>query len=198
MSSESNKALIREFFDQVWNKGNEAAIARFIAEDAAGNDPDFGIGRTGFTQQWRKWQDAFNDLHFEIEEMIAEGDTVVARWTLTGRQIGPFLGAAPTGRAIRVAGMSLDHLRDGQLVSGFDGWDNLGLRQQLGLLPKNLPETSPKLNPAGRRPAKRRDAFDVIEIVDPLQHDALDAGGLQRPNLLRNFLGGTDNTAGGP
>lgn len=137
MSTEANKALIREFFERVWNQGDEAAIARFIAEDAAGNDPDFGMGREGFTRQWRAWQAAFSNLHFEIEEMVAEGETVVARWTLTGTHTGPFLGLAPTGREIRVGGMSLDQIRDGVLVSGFDGWDNLGLRQQLGLIPED-------------------------------------------------------------
>jgi steroid delta-isomerase-like uncharacterized protein len=137
MPTDANKALIREFFEQVWNQGDESAIARFIAEDAGGNDPDFGMGREGFTRQWRQWQAAFSDLHFEIEEMVAEGDTVVARWTLTGTHTGPFLGLAPTGRAIRVGGMSMDHLRDGVLVCGFDGWDALGMRQQLGLIAKD-------------------------------------------------------------
>jgi steroid delta-isomerase-like uncharacterized protein len=132
MSLEANKAIIREFFQRVWNDGDEAAIDRFIAADAAGNDPDFGMGREGFKDQWRKWRRAFPDIHFQIEEMVAEGDTVVTRWTLTGTQSGEFLGIPPTGRAVRVAGMSLDHLADGVLVSGFDGWDNFGLRQQLG------------------------------------------------------------------
>jgi len=134
MSIEANKTLIREFFEQVWNQGDESAIARFIAEHADGNDPDFGMGREGFTRQWREWQAAFSELRFTIEEMVAEGDTVVARWTLTGTHTGPFMGAAPTGREIRVGGMSMDHLQDGVLVSGFDGWDNFGLRQQLGLI----------------------------------------------------------------
>jgi steroid delta-isomerase-like uncharacterized protein len=140
VSIEANKALIREFFEQVWNQGHEEAIDRFIAEDAGGNDPDFGMGREGFKNQWRKWRNAFPDLHFEIEEIIAEGDTVVARWTLTGTQSGPFLGVAPTERKIRVGGISMDHLRDGVLVSGFDGWDNLGLRQQLGAIPADSNE----------------------------------------------------------
>ncbi|MFN8590953.1 MAG: ester cyclase [Thermomicrobiales bacterium] len=135
MSIEQNKAIIREFFEQIWNQRSEEAIDRFVSESAAGNDPDFGQGREGFKAQWRQWMDAFPDLHFAIEEMVAEGDTVVARWTLTGTHQGPFLGIAPTGRKIRVAGMSLDHLRDGILVSGFDGWDNYGLRQQLGIIP---------------------------------------------------------------
>jgi steroid delta-isomerase-like uncharacterized protein len=135
VSTEANKAIIRDFFAQVWNAGDEAAIDRFIAESAAGNDPDFGMGREGFKRQWRRWREAFPDLHFQVEELVAEGDTVVSRWTLTGTHTGPFLGIAPTGRTIQVCGMSLDHLRDGLLVSGFDGWDNLGLRQQLGAIP---------------------------------------------------------------
>ena len=137
MLTEANKALIRQFFEEVWNQGSEAAIDRFIAADAAGNDPDFGMGREGFKRQWRAWRTAFPDLHFAIEEMVAEGDTVVARWTLTGTHEGPFLGAPPTGRGINVGGISLDHLRDGVLVSGFDGWDNFGLRQQLGIVPED-------------------------------------------------------------
>ena len=140
MPIEENKALIREFFEQVWNQGNEAAIDHFIAENAAGNDPDFGTGREGFKQQWRKWREAFPDIHFAIEEIVAEGDTVVARWTLTGTQTGPFLSIPPTGRRVRVGGMSLDHLENGVLVSGFDGWDNLGLRQQLGPIPEDPKE----------------------------------------------------------
>ena len=140
MSTKANKATIREFFEQVWNEGDEAAIDRFVAEDAAGNDPDFGMGREGFKRQWRQWQAAFPDIHFEIEEMVAEGDTVVARWTLTGTHHGPFLGIAPTGRTIRIRGMSLDHLENGVLISGFDGWDNLGLRQQLGIPPVEVAE----------------------------------------------------------
>ena len=132
---EANKECVREFFRRIWNEGDEAAIDEFIAAEAAGNDPDFGIGREGFRQQWRQWRDAFPDLHFQVEELVAEGDTVVSRWTLTGTHRGEFMGIPPTGRAIRVGGMSLDHLRDGQLVSGFDGWDALGLRRQLGALP---------------------------------------------------------------
>jgi steroid delta-isomerase-like uncharacterized protein len=134
---EDNKALIRQFFEQVWNRGSAEAIDRFIAENAAGNDADFGTGREGFKRQWRKWREAFPDLHFEIEEIVAEGDTVVTRWTLTGTQTGPFLGIPATGRSIRVGGMSLDHLENSVLVSGFDGWDNFGLRQQLGAIPED-------------------------------------------------------------
>ena len=138
-SLEANKDLIRRFFERVWNQGDEAAIDELIAEEAAGNDPDFGAGREAFRRQWRQWRAAFPDLHFAVEELVAEGDAVVCRWTLTGTHRGEFLGWAPTGKAIRVGGMSLDHLRDGRLVSGFDGWDALGLRRQLGIVGDDVP-----------------------------------------------------------
>jgi steroid delta-isomerase-like uncharacterized protein len=126
--------LARRFFDQVWNQGDESAIDRYIAEHAAGNDETFGIGREGFRRQWRQWQAAFEDLHFEVEEIVAEGDKVVTRWTLSGRQVGEFLGIPATGRTVSAAGMSLDTVRDGQLIAGVDAWDELGLRRQLGAI----------------------------------------------------------------
>ena len=125
--------LARRFFEEVWNQGDESAIDRYIAEDAGGNDATFGIGREGFRTQWRQWRAAFEGLHFAVEEIVAEGDRVVTRWTLTGRQTGPFLGIPATGRTVSVSGMSLDTVRDGVLVAGVDAWDELGLRRQLGV-----------------------------------------------------------------
>jgi len=75
-----------------------------------------------------------------VEEIVAEGDRVVTRWTLSGTQIGEFLGIPATGRRISVGGMSLDTVRGGMLVAGVDAWDELGLRRQLGVLPE---ETGP-------------------------------------------------------
>ena len=78
-SIENNKELARQFFEQIWNQGDESAIDRFIAEDAAGNDPKFGVGRESFRLQWCKWRIAFPDINFAIQELIAEGDVVVSR-----------------------------------------------------------------------------------------------------------------------
>ena len=136
MSIEENKALARRFFEEVWNQADESAIDRYIAADAAGNDPDFGAGKEAFRAQWKKWHAAFPDLHFAVEDVIAEDDKVVTRWVLTGTHKGEFQGIPPTGKSIRVNGMSLDRLAGGKIQEGFDGWDALGLRQQLGALPK--------------------------------------------------------------
>lgn len=137
---ERNKEAVRRFFQEIWCDHDESAIDRYIAADAAGNDPDFGIGRESFRRQWKKWLQGFPDLRFDVEELVAEGDTVVSRWILTGTHTGEFLGYPPTGKKVKVHGMSLDHLKDGVVVSGCDGWDALGFRQQLGIIPPDPAE----------------------------------------------------------
>ena len=134
---EKNKELARQFFEQIWNKGDESAIDRFIAEDAAGNDPKFGVGRESFRLQWRKWRAAFPDINFAVEEIVAEGDTVVTRWRLTGTHLGEYLGKEATGNKVDVDGVSIDRIKNGMVVSGFDAWDSLDFREQIGLIPKN-------------------------------------------------------------
>ena len=133
----ANKAAAATFFEEIWNQKSEAAIDRLVAEDAAGNDPKFGVGRESFKAQWRKWHAGFSDLHIQVEEIIAEGERVVTPWRLTGTHYGEFLGHAPTGRSVNVDGVSIDTIRDGIVVSGFDAWDALGFRQQLGFIPED-------------------------------------------------------------
>ena len=130
-----NKELARRFFEEVWKRGDETGIDRYIAADAGGNDPTFGTGREAFRAQWRTWRAAFPDLHFAVEDLVAEGDKVVTRWTLTGTHRGEFQGIVPTGRRVSVAGMSLDRIAGGQIAEGFDAWDELGLHRQLGAAP---------------------------------------------------------------
>jgi steroid delta-isomerase-like uncharacterized protein len=136
---EANKELAREFFRQIWNEKDESAIDRMVVENAAGNDPDFGAGREAFRKQWREWHAAFPDLHFEIVDLIAEGNKVLTRWILTGTHTGaPFLGKEASGNAMRVEGMSLDRIENGMVQEGCDGWDALGMRRQLGILPEGV------------------------------------------------------------
>ncbi len=129
------KSVARTFFEEVWNRGNEEAIGAYLAAETVGNDPSFGTGREAFRAQWRTWRAAFPDIHFAVEDLVAEGDKVVIRWTMTGTHQGAFWGTPATGRRVTVAGMSLDRIEGGRIVAGFDAWDELGLRRQLGMLP---------------------------------------------------------------
>ena len=138
MTLENNRKAAYDFFDQIWNQRDESAIDRFIALDAEGNDPKFGVGRESFREQWKKWQAAFPDLNFDVQEVIVEGNRVVSRWHLTGTHTGAeFLGQAATGNKVSVDGVSIDTIKDGIVLDGFDAWDSLGFRQQLGILPKD-------------------------------------------------------------
>jgi steroid delta-isomerase-like uncharacterized protein len=128
------KDLIRQFFEHIWNQGDESAIDRFIADDAMGNDPEFGTGRDSFRLQWRKWREGFPDINFDVKEVIAEGNIVVTRWHLTGTHLGEFLGKAATGNRVSVEGVCIDRIENGMVVSGFDAWDSLNFQKQIELI----------------------------------------------------------------
>ena len=81
--------------------------------------------------QWRKWREAFPDINFAVEEIIAEGNTVVTRWRLTGTHKGDYLGKPATGNKIAVDGVSIDRIENGMVVSGFDAWDSCLLSSQI-------------------------------------------------------------------
>jgi steroid delta-isomerase-like uncharacterized protein len=130
-SIEENKKIARDFFEQIWNQGDEGAIDRFIAENATGNDPKFGVGRESFRLQWRRWQEAFPDINFAIEEIVAEGNIVVTRWHLTGTHKGEFLGKPATGNKIAIDGVSIDRIENGMVISGFDAWDSNIMHKQI-------------------------------------------------------------------
>jgi len=129
---EKNKQLARDFFEQIWNQGDESAIDRFIAVDAAGNDPKFGVGRESFRLQWHKWREVFPDINFAVEEIIAEGNTVVTRWHLTGTHKGEYLGQPATGNKVAVDGVSIDQIENRMIDSGFDAWDEFKLNKLIG------------------------------------------------------------------
>ena len=132
---EANRQAAADFFRLIWNEKDESAIDRFIALDAAGNDPKFGVGRESFREQWKQWHAAFPDLHFDVREIIVEGDRVVTRWHLTGTHSGAdFQGITASGKKVSVDGVSIDTIKDGIVLEGFDAWDALGFRQQLGAI----------------------------------------------------------------
>jgi predicted ester cyclase len=79
---------------------------------------------------------AFPDLHFTIEDQIAEGDKVVNRVTARGTHLGDFRGIPPTGKQVTVAGITIDRIAGGKLVESWTSWDFLGILQQLGVVPK--------------------------------------------------------------
>ena len=130
---EKIRQIAIDFFSEIWNQGDESAIDKFISVNTVGNDPQFGTGRESFRKKWREWQRAFPDINFRIDDVIVEGNKVVTRWHLTGTQSGPLEGMPPSNKKVAVDGVSIDEIKNGQLISGFDALDSLNFRKQLWL-----------------------------------------------------------------
>jgi steroid delta-isomerase-like uncharacterized protein len=137
--SEQNKTNVRRLFDELWNKGNMAVADELIAPTYIHHDaatPDVGRGPEGEKKRVTMYRTAFPDLRLTIEDTIAEGETVVARWTCRGAHRGELHGIAPTGKQFAFAGVSIVRFVGGKMAEGWINWDALGLMQQLGAVPE--------------------------------------------------------------
>jgi steroid delta-isomerase-like uncharacterized protein len=133
--SASNKAVVGRFVEEFWNAGQLDAVGELMTPDVVIHQPEVG-GPEGLKEFNRVLRAAFPDWHSTQEELVAEGDVVVERWTGRGTQTGVFQGIAPTGRQVETPGVVFYRLRDGQ-ISEFRGWfDALRLLQQLGAVPQ--------------------------------------------------------------
>ena len=138
--SEANKALVRRWFKEVWNEGREDTIDELFAAHGIGyglGDTDVELhGPPAFKPFVRNLRGAIPDLRITIDDMLAEGDKVSIRITVQGTHKGANLDFAPSGRPVRFAGLVIVRIADGQLVEGWNSWDQLGLLRQIGALPE--------------------------------------------------------------
>ena len=134
----SHKTVARRWFEEVWNRRDETAVARLFAVDgvAHGLSPDGHdlVGPTAFIDFHRAYVGAFNDLRIELDDLIEEDDKVAIRWHATGPHTGHGLGLEPHGKAMNVVGMSILRIHEGLIVEAWNTFDVLGMHQQLGTL----------------------------------------------------------------
>lgn len=133
MSVEDNKTIVREHIARVWNTGN-AEAAETLAPDYVGHDPNAGeptYGPEGYTRATAAFRMAFPDARFAIEELIGEGDRVVARQVLRATQTGVWHGAAPTGKVIEVDGVIIYRVVGGKIAESWGLFNILGMMRQL-------------------------------------------------------------------
>lgn len=137
MAANDNKAVVRRFYQEVLNERKVDALDQIAAEDYVEHDPfpGQGNGRADLKARVASLHKAFNPLRFNVEDVIAEGDKVVVRWTNSGTDRGGFMGIPPTGREFGIAGIDIYVVRDGRLAEHWHVVDMLGHMQQLGLLP---------------------------------------------------------------
>jgi steroid delta-isomerase-like uncharacterized protein len=136
MSLEENKALVRRQVD-VWNTGDLSALDEVFAADLVNHDPPPGAAsdREGFKQIIAMNRAGFPDMKLTIEDMVAEGDRVVNRWTLSGTHEGEYMGIPPTGRKVVLKGISIHRIEGGKVVENWHEMDMMGVMAQLGVAP---------------------------------------------------------------
>ena len=137
MSVENNKALIRRLYDEVFAKWNLGVVDDLVGPEFVGHEmpPGTPPGPVGFKQFYGWLRSAFPDLRYVVDDVIAEGDKVVVRWTWHCTHRGDFMGVPPTGKQATVSGMAIYRLAGGKCVERWVELSLLGLLQQLGAVP---------------------------------------------------------------
>ena len=136
--SEDNKATHRRFFD-AWNEGTPDALDQLMSADAVDHDGYNAFaaeGREGLKKLIMMYREAFPDIHFEVEEQLAEGEMVATRWTATGTHEGELMGIAPSLKQVTVTGITIDRFDEGKITETWTNWDTLGLMQSIGAVPQ--------------------------------------------------------------
>ena len=135
MSTATQKSIVRRYFEQVFNEQRHDLVEEFLAE----NIEIHGSGLAPGTQVVKQWLStfttAFPDHHYTIEDVVAEGDRVVARTTFKGTQMGVMQGIPATGKAASVSSITIFRLDNGKIAEAWMVSDSLGMMQQLGVIP---------------------------------------------------------------
>ena len=131
-----SKPVFREHFEQIWNRKDASAIERFIAPTYRGFDAaELIAGIEGYKQHFVTLTSGFPDLRITIRDMQEE-NRVVARYSVEATHTGNFLGIPPTGKRVRITGIAIARISNGQLVEEHANADGLGLMKQLGVIPE--------------------------------------------------------------
>jgi steroid delta-isomerase-like uncharacterized protein len=137
MTRDINCALIRRYYEELWNGWQLDLAESLIASDIRFRG-SLGIaveGREGFKQYMARVRAAFPDFHNTVEELIADGDTVAAHLTYRATHTGTLFQLRPTGRGVTYSGLALFHIKAGLIARGVVIGDTWGLLQQLGAVP---------------------------------------------------------------
>ena len=134
----SAEALMRRWFDEVWNKGKSEMIDEMFPETSlmwgVGRPENSARGPAVFKEFYRGMRAACPDVQIVLDHVVHEGDTAFARWTATMTVTGEGLGVAPANQKIRIHGMTACRADNGVITEGWNVWDQMGMARQLGLL----------------------------------------------------------------
>lgn len=136
--STDNKAIVQRLYEEVWNNRKLEVINEILSPSHALHGPNFSgsaIGPEAYKREASAFFAGFPDLHWTVEDIIAERGKVVACWTFSGTHKGEYMGIAATNKKVSVDGMTIHHLAGGKIMDSYSIRDALGLMQQLGAVP---------------------------------------------------------------
>jgi steroid delta-isomerase-like uncharacterized protein len=136
MGTEDNKALVRRFYEEVWDRGNTDFAFEVFADDYVRHDfrsTETLQGPAGQKKIADEFRAAFPDLQVTVDLIIGEHDFVVGRWTATGTHLGPWGGIEPSDRQVSFSAANIFRFADGRVAEIWNHRDDLGLREQLGV-----------------------------------------------------------------
>jgi len=135
MTSSENIALVKRWYREVWRERKNETIYELLSPDAVvhGHTPSDAPmhGPREFAAFAERIRRAFPDTDVVVDDVIAVDDKVAVRWSVTATHSGEGMGS-PTGKLVRVSGMTIARIVDGQIVEGWDVWDRLGMLEQIG------------------------------------------------------------------
>ena len=135
MTQEKNKTLIRSYVE-TWNRGDLQALCEYWSPDMRHYTRTQSHGFDEVKNIVGSFMNAFPDLKFRIDDIVAEGDRVVTRMTARATNTGSYMGLPPTGKEINCAVMGIARLDDGKIVEHWGVTDELAMMSQIGVLPK--------------------------------------------------------------
>jgi steroid delta-isomerase-like uncharacterized protein len=138
-NAEENKAIVLRHWEEVVSKGNLDLIDEIFAPDFVAHEAAQDIREPeGVRQFIILLRAAFPDLHVTVEDVLAEGDKVVQRWSGHGSHQGELMGLPPSGKRISVAGITISRFEGGKVAEEWELYDMMGMMQQLGALPSSI------------------------------------------------------------
>jgi steroid delta-isomerase-like uncharacterized protein len=137
MSARENKAIARRADEELFDRGNLDVADELFALNFVYHDPASGEdwhGPESVKQYATMLRAAFPDLHYSVEDQIAEGDKVVTRYTASGTHQSELMEIAPTGNRVEITGISITRIEDGKIEEIWENYDTLGMMQQHGVV----------------------------------------------------------------
>ena len=135
MTPELREARVRRLYDEVWSRGDLALADDLFTPDYRSAAPDSPPGPEGEKRHIAMIRSAFPDLQVTVEQVVAAGDQVAARWTMAGTNTGSIFGHAPTGQLASFWGVHFFRFSGDRISACWTGVDMLGLLVQLGIAP---------------------------------------------------------------